>query len=534
VLDALRAPLPVESLALGRSSERIRASVGAAEKPRVGAKELMRALVPPHLWREGGDFHERFWAWLDAIPEDEAPRPYLAVWFRGSGKSTCAEIAVVAMGANGLRNYVIYVSRVQERADDHVAAIGAMLESHVVAERWPALATRAVGKFGSPKAWRRSRLITAGGLIVDALGLDTAARGLKIEFLRPDGCVFDDIDQHTDTPLTIQKHLDTISRGILPALTARAAICVAQNLIHPDGVLARIMDGRADVMQNAIKDGPIPALEGLSEHDREIPLDGEGKRGEIRPVWPDGFDLEKAKHEWELIGETAFRREMQHDVYARENAMFAHVEWRRCAELPPLVDRQLWIDPAVGAGTEGSLCGFVVAGRGVDPESKKEKLYVEWAHEQRMSPEAALRLAWRECRGRDVRRVGVETDQGGETWRPLAVRIFRELDETVIEEARSAAAEAGEGFDEEAARPDPISFLAAKAGSTGQSKYERWLRLLAGYERGEVVHLEGRAAATLETALLRLPDMEPFDLPDTMFWAWWSILDSRRGGWRAR
>lgn len=505
----------------------------------VGAEELARALIPADMWREGADFHKRYWEWLDSI-DAGAPPPYLAIWFRGSGKSTNAEMGVVTIGANQKRSYCIYLCRNQERADDHVMNIGTMLESNVISTRWPALATRAVGKYGSPRGWRRSRMITAGGLVVDALGLDTAVRGVKIEFQRPDMAVLDDIDDHRDTLLDIEKRLDTLSRGLLPALTANAVIIVAQNLVHPDGVVARILDKRTDILSDAIVDGPIPAVTGLLDSDRELPADGDN--GRIRAVWPVGYDLDACREAIGRIGITAFRREMQHLVYARESAMFAGVTWmrRRADDIPPLVGREMWIDPAVGADPlKGSLCGFIAGGRAVDRDGRM-KFFVEWAHEQRLSPEKSLILARDQARLMGIKNIGIETDQGGETWRPLARKIFSEgaaPDAPVVEGGRGSRL--GAMFGSKPKGPtteaDASGFMAAKAGSTGLSKYERWLRLLAGYERGEVIHVENGLwnTSVLETSLMRLPDLEPYDLPDAAFWAWFNVLDKRRGGWRA-
>jgi hypothetical protein len=514
--------------------------------PAVLAEDVARALIPDHMWKEGASFHRRFWEWLDSVGDGPVP-PYVAIWFRGSGKSTQAEMGVVTMGANQKRGYCLYLCRNQDRADDHVMNIGSMLESQAVQERWPQLATRAIGKYGSPKGWRRSRLITAGGLIVDALGLDTAVRGVKIEFRRPDMAVLDDIDDHRDTLNDIEKRLETLSRGLLPALTPNAVIIVAQNLVHPDGVVARVLDKRSDILSTGILDGPIPAVEGLLESDRELPADGDG--GRVRAVWPEGFPLEACAEEISRIGMTAFRREMQHEVHSRENALFYNVKWIRQTvdEIPELTGREMWIDPAVGADPlKGSLCGFLAGGRGVGPDGKM-RFYIEWAHEERMTPEVALKFARDQARKMGIQRIGVETDQGGETWRPLARSIFGEggLSTTTAEQKATPAEKRSlwggdliaraAGLAPKQGQADASGFMAAKAGSTGQSKYERWLRLLAGYERGEVIHVVNNYWNTgvLETALLRLPDREPFDLPDAAFWCWWSVLDKRRGGWRA-
>jgi hypothetical protein len=139
-------------------------------------------------------FHAEFWDWVWALRPGVRPSPFIAIWARGSGKSTTAEMACVALGARHVRRYAWYVSSTQDLADDHVNSIGSLLESAALTQRYPTLADRKISKFGRPRAWRRNRLWTAAGLIVDALGLDTASRGVKVEDARPDLLIFDDID----------------------------------------------------------------------------------------------------------------------------------------------------------------------------------------------------------------------------------------------------------------------------------------------------------------------------------------------------
>jgi hypothetical protein len=103
----------------------------------------------------------------------------------------------VALGAREKRRYALYVSMTQEQADDHVANVAALLESPAIAAHYPALGQRLVGKFGNPKGWRRNRVRAASGFTVDAIGLDTAARGIKLEDARPDLIILDDIDGST-------------------------------------------------------------------------------------------------------------------------------------------------------------------------------------------------------------------------------------------------------------------------------------------------------------------------------------------------
>ena len=92
------------------------------------------------------------------------------------------------------RRYCVYVRETQDQANDSVSNIRGMLESDRLGVYYPAMGQPSLGKFGQKQGWRRERLQTASGFIVDALGLDTAARGLKIGVQRPDLIIFDDID----------------------------------------------------------------------------------------------------------------------------------------------------------------------------------------------------------------------------------------------------------------------------------------------------------------------------------------------------
>lgn len=205
--------------------------------------------------------HERLWEWVWEIRRGERPKPFVAIWPRGSAKSTTAEMAVVALGALDRRSYVLYVSATQEQADDHVDNIGAMLESAEIGHSYPSLGSPKRGKFGNSKGWRRSRIRTDSGLTVDAIGLDTAARGAKVEEDRPDFLVADDLDGELDTPKTTEKKIKSLTRKLLPAGADDLAVLAVQNLVHNNSIFSRLADGRADFLADRIVDGPLPALE---------------------------------------------------------------------------------------------------------------------------------------------------------------------------------------------------------------------------------------------------------------------------------
>ena len=238
--------------------------------------------------------------------------------------STSVELACVAVGARQSRKYVLYVCGTQQQADDHVANVAGMLESDAVARHHPALGSRAVGKYGNSRGWRRNRLRTDAGLIVDALGLDVAARGVKLDEQRPDLIVFDDVDDTSDSMETVKKKVTAITQKLLPAGSSDAATLFVQNLVHYEGVAARLANLASepgDFLADRILSGPLPALRGA-----EFEKQPDGKWLIVRgtPIW-EGQDLatcQQQVHDW---GIKAFKAEAQHERTPPEGQAFP--EW---------------------------------------------------------------------------------------------------------------------------------------------------------------------------------------------------------------
>lgn len=279
-------------------------------------------LFPQHVKHPFADRHKEFWDWCWGIDVDDSPRPFVGVWPRGGAKSTSAELGAAALGLRGRRRYALYVRETQEQADKSVGNIAALLESEAVARHYPDHADRMLSKFGSSLGWRRNRVRTAGGFTVDAIGLDTAARGIKVEEQRPDLIIFDDIDGKLDTAAATAKKIAIITTSLLPAGSANVAVMAIQNLIIPDGVFSRLVDGRADFLADRIVSGPFPAVIGLKTEKVEDP-----ESGTLKDVITDGVaswegqDLASCQTSINLFGLSAFLAECQHDVSARKEGV---------------------------------------------------------------------------------------------------------------------------------------------------------------------------------------------------------------------
>lgn len=443
------------------------------------------------------EFHVEFWQYVFGIELGAYVRPLVTIWPRRAGKSTSSEVAAAVVGALRTRRYVLYVCATQAQANDHVQNIAALLESQVFAAYFPATARRKIGKYGHSKGWTQSRLRTEDGFTVHAIGLDGAARGIKIEGDRPDMIICDDLDELHDTPLTTTKKIDTLTKSILPTGSDNTAVIFAQNLILQNGIAARLVDGRADFLFDRIVSGPHPAIADLAYDD----VDGRMTITGGRSTWS-AKTLDDWQKEIDQYGISAFLAEFQHLVQNLSKGIWAKVVFQHCApdKVPPLFDVQVWCDPAVTdtkqADAHGIQCdGITDAGQ----------LYRLYSWEERTTPLDVIKRAITVARQFGASCVGVETDQGGDTW------------ESVFELAWDHLVNAGEIYEHE----QRLTFKQAKAGGHG-SKAARSSLMLAAYERGEVTHViqDDGSHAILEAALRRFGVEKPFDLADAAYWSW--------------
>lgn len=285
----------------------------------------LHAVAPKTFTGNFASFHSRFWSWYWQITAKRRmgfslsieEMIFLAIWARGCGKSSTVEWAAIAEGALVGSGYVLYVSGTQRLAENHVDSIRSRLEGEEIAKYYPALANPQIGKFGNQRGWRQDILITDGGWAIRPMGLDVGVRGGKQGDLRPTLIVMDDIDDPHDSPLVIERKLETISRSIIPAGGPDTVILFAQNLIHRNSVLNQILTRRSSVLADRIVSGPIPAFTDLQIETRQT---DDGPRNVIvagTPTW-EAFDMVECQKSLSKSGLEAFYAEYQHDFEALE------------------------------------------------------------------------------------------------------------------------------------------------------------------------------------------------------------------------
>jgi predicted phage terminase large subunit-like protein len=232
---------------------------------------------------------------------------------------------------------------------------------------------RAVNRYGFSRGWNINRLRTADGYTQDAIGLDAAARGLRIDFSRPDLHFLDELDEQLDTPETIEKKIDILTRKILPTGDAALSVVGVQNLPNKDGIFAQLADGRAEFLMERFVSGPHPALRGLPEQDWYVqepdPLSGLPRFRIVggTPVW-DGQDRAACEKLLNDIGPRAFEIECLHRIGRLSGKVFRRewfpivTDWPRGASLVRYWDFAATDEPETRRGRDPDWTVGVLVG----------------------------------------------------------------------------------------------------------------------------------------------------------------------------
>ncbi len=393
-------------------------------------KLWLSVLFPLYTSQDFASHHEEFWDWAWSIEPDGKSPSFFAIWPRGHAKSTSGELACVALGARQKKRYVLYVCGTQEQADDHVSNIAEMLESTMFGEVYPELTRPKVGKYGNSRGWRRNRLRTASGFTVDAIGLDTAARGAKVEEDRPDLIVLDDIDSEADSEKVTDRKLKAITRKLLPAGADKLTVMVLQNLVHENSIVSRLVSGQVRFLGNRIVSGPIVALEDLRTEDE----DGRDVIREGVPTW-DGMDRERCQEMIDEMGLDAFLVECQHLTevlslwpYKREYFRPGRFDNSLESHSQACIGRYISLDTALKDNTDSDYSAWIVAELTPD-----YRLQIREAHTERLEfPELfeeMVSLASRCDQDFKLRRIIIEDKVSGTSLYQSLVRWAPHLEQ---------------------------------------------------------------------------------------------------------
>jgi hypothetical protein len=327
--------------------------------------ERVKSLFGAYFGEDFSPPHEQLWQWVDDIEQDSKPRSFIAIWPRGRGKSTTTEAAVADVAVRKVRTYCLYCCSTQDQADKHVATIARMLESSAVAQYAPSVGKPRISNNGN-RLWNRKTVSTATGFTVEAIGLDKAVRGQKIDWARPDLIVFDDIDEVEDSELTTTKKENAMTSSIIPAGSTHCAVLFVQNLIHPNSIASRLAktpdkEGAAQYLMTRIVSGPYKAVDDLRYEREQVAGLWRWRITAGVSLWH-GFDISICEDEINRVGPKAYIRESQNEVDGdAENALMSAEDFdrtrRTLEQVPDLVRVAVAVDPPGGATECGIVCG---------------------------------------------------------------------------------------------------------------------------------------------------------------------------------
>lgn len=320
----------------------------------------LHTAFPTYVRAEFAPRHVVLWDWLAILTLGERARPRVEVWPRGGAKSSTAELGACYVGCRGSRRFVLYVCKTQAQADKHLQSIAALLETAGI--------ERAVNKYQQSRGWTQQIIRAANGFNVVSLGLDAAARGIKLDQYRPDLIILDDIDDKHDSADLTQKKIETLTESVLPTGAPDCVVLFIQNMIHRDSIASRLADGRADFLLD--REPPVvePAVRDLA-FERIITSDGTARYTITggTATWA-GQSLATSEYQLNTWGRLAFLREAQHQVKDVENGL-----WNRARDIEPFRERGvppsmkrivIGVDPSATSG--GDMAGIVAVGLGTN------------------------------------------------------------------------------------------------------------------------------------------------------------------------
>jgi hypothetical protein len=190
----------------------------------------------------------------------------LTLAFRGGGKSTLAEEALVLAAAMKLVRNVLIIGSNSDRANDRLRAIKHELETNE-------LLVELYGDLRGP-VWNEGRIVLANGVCIQAFGRGQALRGVKHHDARPDFCFIDDVEEeeHVRSPDARQETLRWFMTELVPALDNHARLRVA----------ATPLDREALPMVLARQSGWITKV---------YPIEYKDQHGDRRATWPARFPV---------------------------------------------------------------------------------------------------------------------------------------------------------------------------------------------------------------------------------------------------
>lgn len=403
-----------------------------------GAGELRRELtkldpllfaltyLPHHLKQPDGtitlsEFHldivsqARHWAVEDTKPREHRDA-YVAP--RNAGKSTWFfTLLVLWAAAHGHRKFVAAFAATATQAEMHLATFRRELENNrLLRADFPLLCQPARKARGTAESDNAAMYIAKSGFVFAARGIDSTTLGMKVDTMRPDLLVLDDIEPPEENYSLDQKdkRLGALVDSVLP-LNEFARVVLVGTVTMPDSIVH-------DLVRSVSQ--PADAPEWIREqrfHCHYYPaLITDEETGEQRSIWPEKWPL---AYLLSIQHTRDFKKNFQNDPMGRDGEYWRAEDFHY-GVLPALTACLLSIDPAVTSKAKSDFTAMAVVGMqaaGYDTvdarrvEVRPARCVVRYAVARRVQVGVTLRdwvLATLE-QFPEIAGVLIETNQGG-------------------------------------------------------------------------------------------------------------------------
>ena len=398
---------------------------------------------------------------------------------RETGKSTWWFLILpLWAAANGHVRFAIAFAHADAQARGHLQSFKRELDTNLILRTdYPDLCEPArKPASGATLADRQGMLHTKSGFTFAAKGIDSATLGAKVDEVRPDLLIFDDVEppESDYSPDRAEKRLSTITDAMLP-LNIRARVVMVGTVTMPGSImhqLVRSAHGNLDPGEASwIADEKI-----VAHHHEPIVTDEDGTE---RSVWPEKWSLEWLRS---MRHTRSYAKNYLNDPLGRDGDYWTRDDFRHGTLGPLATQWILQLDPAVTTKGTSDYTGWAVVAHA--PATRQVEIVA--AGRWKVAPGEAMRaLVLKTLTQHErIRAVRVEVNQGGDLWH------------TALHDL-----------------PYPLLVHTAK-----ESKEVRFAYALDFYQRagGMVLHRESLRQTVVEQEMVSFPDGPYDDVADAV------------------
>jgi len=268
----------------------------------------------------------------------DAPR-VLDMVFRGGGKSTVAEEAIIVMACLQQFKNGLVIGETEPRAQERLAAIKHEFETN----------EDLLELFGDLKGrkWQETYIELSNGTVLRAHGRGQSLRGVKHLHYRPDIAFLDDLEDEESvrTPEARQKTMDWFVKTFMPALDPRARVRMAATPLHPEALALKLSRSPDWVV-------------------RKYPILYKDAAGQEAATWPERYSLDwcrNKRREYESLGQRhAWQQEFMCEAENPEDKIFTPDLFRCEPQIKTWQPVYAVYDPARTVKSTSAMTGKIV------------------------------------------------------------------------------------------------------------------------------------------------------------------------------